>query len=222
MAKLFPLFFAALLSSIFFMSIVLLDKVMEKSIAPYLRITLSHLILLCIIVVAIYLLPGEWGLNLKNWQKSLILGSVLGISLGIIFSLFLYRVNILHWNFVNLIVRLKDKQNLILLLTQLLVVGTTEELFFRGILMTYFMKQYSVKIAGLHIAVLVVALMFGGIHFYKLFFGVPLKNILPYAVGGSFYGMLLGWVYQNTGSLLGLVILHNLCNSCMFLIRIGI
>jgi len=220
-----PVLCTAILSSSFFWIMVLLDKIMEKRVSLYSRVAISHFIILFIIFVVIYLLPGgaaEWGVNLRHWQIGLTLGIILGLTIGVLFSFLSQGTNISHWNVTNVITQLKDKQNLIHLLSQIFLIGLSEELFFRGLLVTYFMKQYSMKLIGLHIAVIIISVMFASIHFYKLLLGATFGKILPFVIGGFFYGLVLGWLYQETGSLIGPIILHNLGNSCMFLISIGI
>jgi len=220
-----PVFCTAILSSSFFWIMVLLDKTMEKRVSVYSRVAISHVIIFFIILVVLYLLPGrlaEWGVNLGHWQTSLTLGIILGLTIGVVFSLFSHGTNITHWSVTGVITQLKDKQNLVHLLSQIFLIGLSEELFFRGLLVTYLMKQYSVNLIGLHIAVIIVSVMFASVHFYKLLLGAKFGKILPFVIGGFFYGLVLGWLYQETGSLIGPVALHNLGNSCMFLISIGI
>ncbi|MFQ6115526.1 MAG: hypothetical protein ACE5NG_15815, partial [bacterium] len=111
--KAISIFYAAILSSSFFMGIVFLDKLMEKSVAPYSRVAFSHLIILFILLIIIFLLPGkikDWGINLGHWKRSLILGCSLGLVLALLFSLFSYGTNISHWNITHVITQLKDRQ----------------------------------------------------------------------------------------------------------------
>lgn len=223
--KIAPIFYTTVLSSCFFWSLVLLDTLMEKSVAPSLRVATSHIIILFITFVVIYLLPGgfkEWGANLRQWQRSLMLGVILGLATGAFFSFLSYGTNIRHWNVTSVITQLRNRQNIILLLSQIFLIGSSEEFFFRGLLVTYLMKKYSMKLLGIHSAVIIISVLFASVHFYKLLFGATFKNILPLGIGGFFYGLVLGWGYQKTGSLIGPIILHNLCNSFMFVISIGI
>lgn len=222
--KITPVFYAAILSSAFFMSIVLLDILMEKSIAPYSRVAISHIILFFVVFIVMWLLPGgpkQWGLNSRRWQTGILLGITLGLALGMLFSFLSYGTNIGQWNVTNVVNQLKERQIIILLLSQIFLIGLSEEVFFRGILVTYLMKQYSLKLIGLHLAVIVVSVMFAGIHFYKLLFGATLGSILPFVIVGFFYGLVLGWLYQKTTSLIGPIIVHNLCNTILYLIGMG-
>ncbi|MFQ6083020.1 MAG: lysostaphin resistance A-like protein [Candidatus Aminicenantia bacterium] len=198
---------------------------MENKISPYSRTAINHVVLLVIVFAIMHLLPGgpvKWGVNLRDWQRSLILGVILGVAIGILFSLFSYGSNITRWDFINLMTQLKDKENIILLLSQVFIIGFSEELFFRGILVTYLMRRYSMNLIGIHLGVIIVSIMFASIQFYKLLFGAPLGNVFPLVIGGFVYGLVLGWIYQKTGSLIGSIITHNLGNSLMFLVSLGI
>lgn len=207
------------------MGIALLDTIIGKSIPLYSRDAISHFVLLVITFSVIYLLPGgpvKWGLNLRNWRSSLTLGIVFGLTLGILFSLFSVGAAISRWNFTTLMTQLRNSENLVHLLSQLFLIGTSEELFFRGILVTYLMKKYSEKFLGIHLGVIIVSLVFGSLQFYKLFFGANFVTLLPLVFGGFLYGLVLGWIYQKTQTLMGSITAHNLCNSFMFVISIGV
>jgi len=59
------------------------------------------------------------------------------------------------------------------------------------------------------------------LHFYKLFFGAVLSQIIPVSVGSLLYSVALGFLYQKTKSLAGPVIAHNIGNTLMLLGRYG-
>ena len=224
-AKLLPVFFTAILSSFFFLSLVLLDAMMKRKIPLYTRDAISHFVIIVIVLGVMYLLPGgpvRWGLNLKNWQRSLLLGIISGLALGILFSLFSFGPNLSQWNFANLVTQLRDRGNVLHLLSQIFLIGLSEELFFRGILVTYLTKQYAMKIIRIHSGVIIVSVFGASLQFYKILFGATLGNIFPFVIGGFLYFLVLGWMYQKTGSLVGPIITHNLCNSFIFLFGLGI
>lgn len=85
-AKFIHVIYTAILFTSFFFGIVLLDTVVDRNISIYIRDALSHLFIVVIILEVIYFLPGkpaEWGLNLRNWQRGLILGVISGLAVGI-------------------------------------------------------------------------------------------------------------------------------------------
>lgn len=216
---------AAVLASAFFWSLVLLDKAMQGIMSPSQRIAMSHFFLALIILLILALLPGgglaNWGLNFKNWSKNLVSGLILGISVGILFSLFSYGGSISGWHFSQLAAQLNKKETLIMLFSQLVLVGTSEELFFRGLLTTWLMKRYPSRLVGLSVGVVIVAILFVLVQLYKLLFGFPLGKVLVFMLGALFYGLLLGGIYQKTKSLLAPIIIHNVGNSVMFLVGLG-
>jgi membrane protease YdiL (CAAX protease family) len=216
---------SALLSSAFFMALVGLDKILEKRLAVNARMAIGHLVLIVVIFVFLCLLPGglgRWGMNLDSWRKSLCIGLVSGLVIGVPFSFFSYGATLLRWNWVKLVAGFKVKENLIEWLSQLLLIGTSEEMFFRGFLVTWLMKKYSRKILGIHSSVIIVSVMCGLLQFYKLLFGATIGNISLLVVGGFVYSLWLGMIYQKTGSLLGSVLAHNLGNSLMVLGGLGV
>jgi membrane protease YdiL (CAAX protease family) len=216
---------AASLSSMFFMALVGMDKALEKSIPVNTRMAVSHLALIIIVFFVLYFLPGglgKWGMNLNNWQKSLWLGLASGLVIGILFSFFSYGASLVHWHFMKLTASLKARENMIDALSQLLLVGTSEEMFFRGFLVTLLMKKYPKKILGIHWGVIIVSILCGLLQFYKLLFGATVGSIFPLAAGGFVYSIWLGLIYQKTGSIFGSVLAHNLGNSLMVLGGLGI
>jgi membrane protease YdiL (CAAX protease family) len=219
------IFLSVFLSSAFFMSLVGLDKILEKRMSVMARMAINHLMLIVVIFVFLYLLPGglrKWGMNLNNWRKSLWLGLASGLVIGVLFSFFSYGATLLRWNWVKFVAGFKAKENLIEWLSQLLLVGTSEEMFFRGFLVTWLMKKYSKKILGIHSSVIIVSVMCGLLQFYKLLFGATLGNITLLVAGSFVYSLWLGLIYQKTASLLGSVLAHNLGNSLMVLGGLGI
>lgn len=198
---------------------------MRNRIPLYTRDAVSHFVLISIVIAVMFLLPGgplKWGLNLNNWQIGLFLGIISGFTFGVLFSLFSHGMNTLAWSFAKLITQIKNKEIIIHLIAQLFLIGLSEELFFRGILVTYFMRHFYMKIIGIHIGVVIVSIIGASLQFYKLFFGTTFTVVLPLFIGAFIYFVFLGWLYQKTGSILGSIITHNFGNSLLFLISLGI
>lgn len=76
-----------------------------------------------------------------------------------------------------------------------------EELFFRGIILDGFLKNYDPKYA-----ILASAFLFAVIH-----------GNLPQGVGAFLSGLLIGWVYWKTGSVLAGIIIHLINNLISFI-----
>jgi membrane protease YdiL (CAAX protease family) len=218
-------FYAPVFPSLFFWSLVGLDKIAEKWMSAACRMALSHLLLTALFWGMISFSPGGlrgWGVNLKNWRKSLFLGIVLGIGFGSLFAGFSFGSRISGWNFSHALEQLKIRENLIQMVSQLFLVGLSEKLYFRGILLTSLTNFFSKKIMGIHSAVVLVSLGFASVQFWKLVFGASIDSILPLFVAALLYGLVLGEVYLRTKSLLGSVLIHSLGNSLMFLSSLGI
>jgi membrane protease YdiL (CAAX protease family) len=218
-------FYAVVCPSLFFWSLVGLDKLDERWLSPSFQMALSHLLLSALFIGAISFLPGGlsgWGVNLKNWRRSLFLSIILGIGFGILFSVFSLGPKISAWKFSHMLGQFHVRENLIQMVSQLFLVGLSEELYFRGILLTSLKSFFSKKTIGIHSANMIVSFGFAAVQFYKLIFGASLGSILPLFAGALLYGIVLGEVYLRTMSLLGPVLIHSLGNSLMFLSSLGI
>jgi membrane protease YdiL (CAAX protease family) len=95
---------------------------------------------------------------------------------------------------------------------QWVVVGLCEETMFRGLIQTYLMNNLGgyVKVAGhdLHVGTVIGAVFWGGFHFIKILY-MPLGSVLFFVLLTTVIGLLVGYAYQETGSLLTTMIVHN-------------
>jgi len=95
---------------------------------------------------------------------------------------------------------------------QWIVVGLSEETLFRGLIQTYLMENLegSVDIWGheVHIGTVVAALFWGGFHIINVL-NMPLGSALLTVLITTPIGLLLGYAYQRTGSLLTTILVHN-------------
>ena len=98
------------------------------------------------------------------------------------------------------------------LLFQWVLVGLSEETMFRGLIQTYLMKNLegSVEILGhgVHVGTVVAALFWGGFHIVNAL-NMPLGSALLTVLITTPIGLLLGYAYQRTGSLLTTILVHN-------------
>ncbi|HPX05911.1 MAG TPA: CPBP family intramembrane metalloprotease, partial [Tenuifilaceae bacterium] len=87
-------------------------------------------------------------------------------------------------------------------ITAVILAPVLEELLFRGIILKGFLKNYSpVK------AIVVSGLLFGIFH------------LNPWqAIGASFVGVILGWVYYKTKSIIPCIIIHFVNNLLAFIL----
>jgi len=95
---------------------------------------------------------------------------------------------------------------------QWIVVGLSEETMFRGLIQTYLMNNLEgyIKILGhnLHIGTIIGAIFWGGFHFINIII-MPLKLVIFFVILTTAIGLLMGYAYQKTGSLLTTIIVHN-------------
>lgn len=95
---------------------------------------------------------------------------------------------------------------------QWIVVGLCEETMFRGLIQTYLMKNLEgyVHLLGrdLHIGTVIGAVFWGAFHFLNVLI-MPLGPVVFLVVLTTAIGLILGYAYQRTGSLLTTIIMHN-------------
>jgi membrane protease YdiL (CAAX protease family) len=95
---------------------------------------------------------------------------------------------------------------------QWIVVGVTEETMFRGLIQTYLMKKLEgyVRIANhdFHIGTVLGACFWGGFHFINVLI-MPLGTATFLVIVTTVIGLVMGYAYQRTGSLLTTIIMHN-------------
>jgi membrane protease YdiL (CAAX protease family) len=98
------------------------------------------------------------------------------------------------------------------MLFQWVLVGLSEETMFRGLIQTYLMEklQGNLLILGhqLHVGTFIAAVIWSLFHFINILV-MPLGPVVFYVVFTFFAGLLMGYAYQESGSLLTTVIVHN-------------
>ncbi len=95
---------------------------------------------------------------------------------------------------------------------QWVIVGMAEETMFRGLIQTYLMNNLGghIEILGheLHIGTVIGAIFWGIFHFINILV-MPLGPVVFFVVLTTIAGLLMGYAYQETGSLLTTMIVHN-------------
>jgi membrane protease YdiL (CAAX protease family) len=95
---------------------------------------------------------------------------------------------------------------------QWIVVGLAEETMFRGLIQTYLMNNLEgyVKILGhdLHMGTVIGAILWGVFHFINILI-MPLGPVVFTVALTTLAGLAMGYAYQETGSLLTTIIVHN-------------
>lgn len=95
---------------------------------------------------------------------------------------------------------------------QWIVVGLSEETMFRGLIQTYLTKNLRgyIKIFGhdLHIGTVIGAIFWGAFHFINILI-MPIGPVVFFVLFTTIAGLAMGYAYQETGSLLTTIIVHN-------------
>ena len=95
---------------------------------------------------------------------------------------------------------------------QWIIVGLSEETMFRGLIQTYLMENLDgyVDVAGhgVHVGTVAAALFWGGFHFINVL-NMPFSSAVLTVLITTPIGLLLGYAYQRTGSLLTTILVHN-------------
>jgi len=156
---------------------------------------------------------GEYGFNLREdpplfTHRRML---VLGIASGLLMSL----------RYLSQIVRgvplgISQPVNVVnvvgTMTFQWIVVGVCEETMFRGFIQTYLMNNLEggIEMAGheLHIGTIIGAIFWGGFHFINMLV-MPLGSTVFLVVLTTMIGVLMGYAYQRTGSLLTTMTVHN-------------
>jgi membrane protease YdiL (CAAX protease family) len=97
---------------------------------------------------------------------------------------------------------------------QWVFVGIFEEPLNRGLVQTHLMSKLKGSITifkwDFHIGTVITAILFGVGHFGPhIFFGSSWVSLVPHLVMATLIGLCLGYIYQETGSLVGPVLMHN-------------
>ena len=95
---------------------------------------------------------------------------------------------------------------------QWVVVGLSEETMFRGLIQTYLMENLEgdIEIFGheVHVGTVVAALFWGGFHIINVL-NMPVSSAVLTVLITTPIGLLLGYAYQRTRSILTTILVHN-------------
>jgi len=179
--------------------------------------TLVHIPQFLVPFVLIYYITkgrlGEYGFNSKENPPSFTHRRMLG--LGVFFGLLIslkYIPQIVEDAPLGIPQPISLASVLGNMAFQWIVVGLSEETLFRGLVQTYLMNNLEgyVKILGhnLHIGTVIGAIIWGAFHFINILV-LPWETVVFYVIVTTAIGLPMGYAYQETGSLLTTVIVHN-------------
>ena len=105
-----------------------------------------------------------------------------------------------------------ELSNISLLLLGCLAVGFSEELIFRGVLQSLFLKKYVYKKSGIFLSIFIPAFAFGLFHLINIFQGGPVLPVIIQVIFATFIGFFFGALLLKTNKLIPLIITHALIN----------
>lgn len=155
----------------------------------------------------------EYGFNLRQRPPVFTHGRMLG--LGALFGL-LMSVKFIPSIVRNMPVVVPQPVTFVNVLGnmtfQWIVVGVSEETMFRGLIQTYLMNNLKgyIRIFGhdLHVGTIIGAILWGVFHFINILV-MPLESVVLVVALTTVAGLFMGYAYQETGSLLTTIIVHN-------------
>jgi membrane protease YdiL (CAAX protease family) len=158
---------------------------------------------------------GDYGFNLRSRNLKLAF-SIVG---GIVFALFMALID-----YLPPIVQGRFEIGYDLTFTNVLgtlsfmwiFVGIAEETLSRGLIQTYLMNNMSgdVKIASWKFkkATILSGAIFGLSHFFNIY-RKPLEFVIPQMIYAAVFGIIVGYVYQESQSLAGPIVMHNVADG---------
>jgi len=166
---------------------------------------------------------GEYGFTLARRNFKVKISIVIGVILGL--------MGILLDHFTELISGANIEPahpypltviNILGMMTfQWIFVGIFEETITRGLVQTYLMDKLkgSIKIFkwDFHIGSVITAIIFGLGHFGPhIFFGGSWLSLAPHLIFATLYGLCSSYIYQETKSLVGPILMHNVTDGLLY------
>jgi membrane protease YdiL (CAAX protease family) len=162
---------------------------------------------------------GSYGFTLK--RRSLMIGTALGIGFALLWVLWDYSLQAVTGNVESQAAYARTATNVAGMLSfQWIAVGILEEPLARGLAQTRLMSEMkgAVYLFGwkFHVGTVFAGILFGVGHVIPyLFFGQPWLFLGSEVVGATLFGLLAGYVYQETRSLAGPIVMHNIVDGLL-------
>lgn len=157
----------------------------------------------------------EFGFVLKGRDLKLRLSVVLGVVLALIGILLDYLPKVMAGDSGSGPAYPLTVANVLGMMSfQWIFVGIFEEPLVRGLVQTHLVSKLKGSVTifkwDFHIGTVITAILFGVGHFGPhIFFGGSWLSLVPHLVIATLTGLCLGYIYQETGSLAGPVLMHN-------------
>lgn len=184
---------------------------------------IHHFFQMALALITILLLGGgfkNYGFTLKSKNLYILPAIIVGIMFGIIMILVDHLPTIISASKITGY-DLNTTNVIGWLSFEWVFAGLSEEIFIRGLMMTFLMKYFHGHIRffkwDVHVAGVIIAVLFSLMHLSSFWSG----NLI-YAIGQQIYAFILGlcyaYFYEKSGSLLSPILAHNLSNGIEFVI----
>lgn len=98
--------------------------------------------------------------------------------------------------------------NILIFIVTMILIGWTEEIFFRGVILNLFLDSFSKTKGGILAAIILSSVIFGGMHIANIFSGVEVVSALVQAIQASLLGIIFAAVYVRTKNIWIGIIMH--------------
>lgn len=162
---------------------------------------------------------GEYGFTLARRDPKLKVSIAIGVILALIGTLLNYLPKVIAGNFeIRPAYPLTVANVMGMMSFQWIFAGIFEEPLARGLVQTHLMNKLKGSVSilkwDLHIGTVITAILFGVGHFVPhIFFGSSLLSLAPHLIIATLCGLSLGYIYQETRSLAGPILMHNVYNG---------
>lgn len=193
----------------------------------FLTYIVMSFIIIFISLMILFLFITPFGLHLPNgkesfdeWKETIGLSVFKPLKRNILLGLLAFAITSLcGWIFIilfgiyvfnpNAIFGIPQSGNLgIFIFIYALRPGIWEEVAFRGIILTLLLKKYSEKKS-----IILSSLFFGLMHLFNLFSGTNIVIVIIQVIYATFFGIVFGYMFVKTKSLLPSIITHYLVDS---------
>ena len=153
-----------------------------------------------------------------KWQKK-------GFGTGIIVGLFILCIQMLslfswiHQYFMGIQTVTISGGEIILFFVAMVMVGVSEELMFRGILLSSCLEFFGESsVSSLKKAIIISGSIFGAFHIFNVLIGASLSGSIVQALNAAVLGIVFGVIYVRSGkNIWPCIVLHSIQDTAAFL-----
>lgn len=162
---------------------------------------------------------NDWGLNLRNWRRSLRMTGSFAVIFGIVIAAST-AIQIAGGVEPRNPVGATMTEVLGRLFFMLVISGLSEEVLFRGMMQTpltrWFPGVVRLRTLDLPVAGVITALIFAAVHINFTLAPLAITNLYwPQVILAFVLGVVYAVAYHRTGSLLAPILMHNISNGLM-------